>query len=126
MSNELVRPELPRVNENDLKFVRMSRHNGAIYHKEGEPFTGFVVFDRHKNGNIQSEAEHVNGEQVGWEVSYHENGKVSYQVLMYGATSIVFHEYDKAGNEVNGGFVSSAAIYNKCAQITGMELMDEE
>ena len=44
---------------------------------------------------------------------------------MYGATSIVYYKYDEEGVETKVGFVASKALYNECAQLIGIDLIDE-
>ena len=125
MNNELVRPELQRVHEDDLEYVRNGTYIGLFYNYKGKPFTGYMVLGYYDNGNVEIEYEYFEGEQMGWEVEYYENGKVKDKTLMYGATSIVYYEYDEAGNETEVGFVASKSLYNKCARLIGMEEIDE-
>lgn len=127
MNNELKRPEKNRKENNDLTLIKSGTYIGAEYEFNNKPFTGFLILDYHDNGNIWNEIEYHNGEQIGWEVEYHDNGKIKYESLMYGATSIVFWEYDETGNKVNGGFVAPKSLYNECARIIGIsEVTDEQ
>lgn len=125
MNNNLVRPSIQRVDDNDLTFVKPGTYIGSFFNYQNEPFTGYRVLGYHDNGNIEIEYEYFEGEQMGWEVEYYENGKVKDKTLMYGATSIVYYEYDEAGNETEVGFVAPKALYNECARLIGMEEIDE-
>jgi len=125
MTQELKRPEIVRVFFEDLEGKGSGKYTGAEYWYEGKPFKGFVVFAYHDNGYVASEQEYVEGQTMGWAVDYHENGKIEYESLEYGASSIVFYEYDEEGNKVNGGFVNTKALYNSVARLTGMPTVDE-
>lgn len=126
MNNELVRPEVIRVDEEDLDFIKLGTYIGAFFNYKGKPFTGYVVMGYYENNNIHLEYEYFEGEMMGWEVEYHENGKVKEKTLMYGATTVVYYEYDEQGNELDGGFIEPKSLYNKCARLTGMELIEED
>jgi len=84
-----------------------------------------VIFEFHSNGNIAFEAEHVNGQTMGWGVEYYENGKIKYESLEGGTTSIMFKSFDENGNLVEEGWVASKKLYNKVAKETGMDPIEE-
>lgn len=86
----------------------------------------YCNLDYHRNGNIEFEHEHFEGEQMGWEVEYHENGKVKEKTLMSGATMVVYYQYDEEGNELDGGFIEPKRLYNECARLTGMDLIEDD
>ncbi|CAM1361976.1 hypothetical protein [Tenacibaculum xiamenense] len=90
MNQELKRPEKERVFFKNLEGKDSGKYIGAEYWYKGEPFTGFVVFSYCDNGFIASEQEYVDGQTMGWVVDYHENGKIEYESLEYGASSVVF------------------------------------
>ncbi len=125
MNQELKRPDKIRVKEEDLDDKGTGKYTGLEYWYKGEPFTGFVVFSYHDNGFIASEQEYVDGQTMGWAVDYHDNGKIEYESLEYGASSVVFYEYDDQGNQTDGGFVNTKALYNSVARYTGMPQVDE-
>ncbi|WP_093670800.1 hypothetical protein [Tenacibaculum sp. MAR_2009_124] len=125
MNQELKRSEKIRVKEEDLDDKGTGKYTGLEYWYEGKPFTGFVVFSYHDNGFVASEQEYVDGQTMGWAVDYHDNGKIEYESLEYGASSVVFYEYDTEGNQTDGGFVNTKALYNSVARHTGMPQVDE-
>ncbi|MEP0263109.1 hypothetical protein [Dokdonia sp.] len=125
MNNEFKRPELIRVAEDDLTYIGTGKYIAEEYWYEGKPFAGFVVIDYHDNGNIQSEQEYVDGQTMGWEVLYYENGKIEIETLMYGATSVVYREYTEEGELLEEGWVYPKEFYNSVARETGMEAIEE-
>ena len=126
MNDDLKRPEMIRVLEEDLEYWKTGTYINEDYKYMGEPFTGFAVGGYYDNGNIEAEREYHNGEHIGWEVEYHENGKVAYETLMYGATSIIYNEYDEYGEKVDGGFVATKSLYNECARAIGIDEIEED
>lgn len=125
MNNELKRPDIIRVDEKDLQCVGHGKYTGGELWYKGKPFTGFEVIDRHPNGNILIEQEHVDGQTMGWEVEYYENGKIKYESLEYGATSVVFRKFDEEGNLLEEGWVAPVEYYNAVAKETGMDSIEE-
>ena len=125
MNQSLKRPELERVYFENLEGKGSGKYTGAEYWFKGKPFTGFVVFSYHSNGLVASEQEYVNGQTMGWAVDYHQNGRIEYESLEYGASSIVFYEYDEEGNQTDEGFINSKALYNSVARLNGMPTIDE-
>ena len=121
MNSKLKRPEIRRVDEKYLTVVGHGKYTDVEFHYQGQPYTGFVVIDRHVNGNVAFEQEYVNGQTMGWEVEYYENGKIKLESLEYGATSVVFYEYSETGALLEGGFVAPKEYYNKVADQTGMD-----
>lgn len=115
-----------RVSEENLELWRSATYLHDDYKYNGKPFTGFAVLEYHSNGNISYELEYHEGQQLGWEVTYHENGKIERETLMYGATSIVFYEYDVNSKKLSGGFVAPKSLYNECARIIGIDEIDED
>jgi hypothetical protein len=93
MKNELIRPEIQRVDDKDLEFIKMLS-TGGFLHYQGKPFTGFEVTDYYEDGTIWSEQEYAEGQVMGWEVNYYDNGKVADKSLMLGLTSVCTADYD--------------------------------
>lgn len=120
MTNKLKRPEIIRVNEKNLEAKGHGMYTGLEYWYKGKPFTGFVIDDYHKNGNIAAEQEYVNGQTMGWRVTYYENGEIEEEILYYGATSVCFKSFDKQGKITMEGFVAPKEYYNRVAEKTGM------
>jgi antitoxin component YwqK of YwqJK toxin-antitoxin module len=60
-------------------------------------FSGYVVYDRHVNGNIENEIEYKNGSHLGWENEYNENGQLVYSCLTVGQTPLEIYKYDDNG-----------------------------
>lgn len=126
MDQELKRPEKIRVSEENLEYWKTGTYINVDYKYNGQPFTGFAVMGHYDNGFIEGEMEYHEGEQLGWEVYYYENGKIKEETLMYGATSIVFYEYDQEGNITDGGFIEPKFLYNECARLIGIEEIEED
>ncbi|WP_433779112.1 hypothetical protein [Flavobacterium anhuiense] len=63
-----------------------------------EPFSGYVVYDRHDNGDIMNEIEYKIGSHVGWENEYNIDGTLIYSCLTVGETSLEVYKYDGNGN----------------------------
>lgn len=126
MKQELKRPEIIRIHFEKLECRGSGKYIGEEYWHQGKPFTGFVVFDYHDNGFVEFEQEHVDGQTMGWEVEYYPNGKIKLETLMYGATSVVFREFDEQGNLTSDeGWVYPKEFYNSVARYTGMPTIDE-
>jgi hypothetical protein len=123
MKNELVRPEIQRVAEKDLEFIEMLS-TGGFLHYQGKPFTGFEVTDYYEDGTIWSEQEYAEGQVMGWEVNYYDNGKVADKSLMLGLTSVCTAKYDYEGNIEDAYWITSKKLYNMCAELTGMDLIE--
>lgn len=120
MTNKLKRPEVIRVYEKDLDDKGHGIYTGLEYWYKGKPFTGFVVDDYHKNGNIAAEQEYVNGQTMGWRVMYYENGDIEDETLYYGATTVYFKIYEKNGKIKYEGWNTDKEYYNRVAEKTGM------
>jgi len=101
MNQILKQPEKIRVDENDLEDVRQSDGGYGFYNHKGKPFTGYLVMDYHPNGNIMYEEEYKEGEHLGWDNFYYENGQLERETLMVGATTLYFLTYDEEGNATN-------------------------
>jgi hypothetical protein len=123
MKNELVRPEIQRVDEKDLEFIKMLS-TGGFFHYHGKPFTGFVVWEYHENGNIWYEEEYAQGQVMGWEVNYYDNEKVATKSLMLGLTTVCLADYDYEGNVEDAYWLATKKLYNMCAELTGMDLIE--
>ena len=124
MTNELKRAEVVRVYFKDLEMVGNGKYIGEEYWYQGKPFYGFVIFDYHKNGNIMFETEHANGQTMGWHVEYYEDGKISYERLNFGATTVLYRYYDVDGN-ITEEYWPGPTHYNSVAKETGMEPLEE-
>ena len=121
MNNNLVRPEVERVSKEDLTMVDSGKYVGVEMSYRGKPFKGFAVFSYHSNGAIAFEVEYVDGQPFGWEVKYYDNGKVKYECLSAGATSIVYRDYSEDGSLLEEGWLENKDFYNKVAEQTGMD-----
>jgi antitoxin component YwqK of YwqJK toxin-antitoxin module len=117
MSNKR-RPEIIRVDNEDLKFERVGTYIGDDMSYKGKPFTGFEIYGYHQNGNIAGELEYVDGERMGWAIQYYDNGNVERESLDYGATTVYFNEFDQDGNKIIGGFLEKELLHKVCS-ITG-------
>lgn len=84
MQNELKRPELLRQYYKDLECLGPGKYFGEEYNYKGKPYTGFVIYDYWENGNVMNECEHVDGQIMGWDVEYYENGDLKRESLMWG------------------------------------------
>ena len=124
MTNELKRPNVIRVNEDKLEDKGHGIYTGAEYWQNNKPFTGFAVASYYENGNIALEVEHANGQTMGWHVEYYENGKIKYERLNYGDSTVVFRYFDEDGNKTREYWPDKKS-YNKVAKETGMEPLNE-
>ena len=124
MTNELKRSDIIRVDEDNLTDVGHGKYTGAEYWYENIPFTGFVVVEYYGNGNILLEIEYANGQTMGWHVEYYENGKIKYERLNNGDSTVVFRYYDEDGN-VTQEYWPDRPSYNEVAKETGMEPLAE-
>ncbi len=115
------RPEIIRKRDNELHAIGNGMYTGVEYYYNNRPFTGFVILDFHANGNIASEQEYVNGQIMGWDVRYYENGEIEYESLEYGATGVLYREFDVTGELIEEAWLESKKIYNKVAELTGIE-----
>ena len=61
----------------------------------------------------------------GYNKFYYENGKIKYESLEYGATSVVFRKFDEEGNLLEEGWVAPVEYYNAVAKETGMDPIEE-
>lgn len=113
------RPDKIRVDVDDLEKGKTNVYTGGLYRNyQGKPFTGFMVDGYYENGQIAGESEYVNGEDIGWEIEYYDNGLVEKESLDYGATNVYYAEYDREGNKVLSGFFAPELLEKVCA-ITG-------
>ncbi|MBL7707319.1 MAG: hypothetical protein JNM21_17370 [Taibaiella sp.] len=69
--------------------------NLALY--RGNLYSGYVVYDRFPNKNIENEVEYKNGSQIGWENEYNECGHLIYSCLSLGQTTLETFKYDEKG-----------------------------
>lgn len=121
MTTKLKRPEIIRVPEEKLDCKGHGKYTGLEYWYEGKPFTGFVVFDYYSNGNIEGEQEYVNGQTMGWRVTYFENGEIEDETLYYGATCVCYKIYNDKGKLLEEGWNTPKEFYNYVAKETGIE-----
>ena len=125
MSQKLKRPNIIRVDESNLEYKGHGKYIAEEYWFQGKPFTGFVVLARHKNNFVKLEQEYVDGQTLGWEVEYYENGKIEYESLELGATSVLYREYDISGVLLDEGWVAPKYFYNLVAKETGMPVIEK-
>ncbi|MEP0263110.1 hypothetical protein [Dokdonia sp.] len=90
-----------RVAEDDLENIQQSHGGYDFYEYNGKPFSGYMVMDYHPNGFVMFEEEYKEGEHVGWDNLYYENGQLNSETLMVGATPIDCIKYDDEGNITN-------------------------
>lgn len=114
MVNEFKKPNKERVDLDNLEYWRDNKYFGDDYKYNGNPFTGFAVISSYDNNVIEHEVEYINGEPLGWEVEYFENGKIKEETLNYGENSVFSVEYDEEGNKIAGGLIASKEIYEEC------------
>lgn len=67
----------------------------------GSLFSGYVVYDRHKNGNVENEIEYKNGSRAGWENRYNINGQLVNSCLTVGQTILEVYKYDENGDLID-------------------------
>jgi hypothetical protein len=114
------RPDKIRVDIDDLEKGQTNIYTGGLYRNyQGKPFTGFMIDGYYENGQIAGESEYVNGEDIGWEIEFYDNGLVERESLNYCATTVYFNKFDKAGNKILGGFVADKELLYKVCDITG-------
>jgi len=111
--NNLKQEHKVRVEENDLEIIGHSDGGYMTYHYQGKPFSGYMVIDYHENGDVMYEEEYREGEHMGWDNVYYENGQIERETLMYGATGLEFYKYDEEGNLLIGGKQVPDDIYDK-------------
>ncbi|MEC3876492.1 hypothetical protein [Chryseobacterium salviniae] len=112
-------PNKIRVDTEDLQSVRVGTYVGEDMNYQGKPFTGFEIYGYHENGEIAGEFEYVDGERMGWDIQYYDNGFVERESLDYGATTVYFNKFDRDGNKILGGFVADKELLYKVCAITG-------
>ncbi|MDR6158689.1 MULTISPECIES: toxin-antitoxin system YwqK family antitoxin [Chryseobacterium] len=114
------RPDKIRVDIDDLEKAQTNVYTGGLYRNyQGRPFTGFMIDGYYENGQIAGESEYVNGEDIGWEIEFYDNGMVERESLNYGATTVYFNKFDRDGNKILGGFVADKELLYKVCAITG-------
>ena len=119
MSTNKRMPNKIRVDTEDLQSVRVGTYVGEDMNYQGKPFTGFEIYGYHENGEIAGEFEYVDGERMGWDIQYYDNGFVERESLDYGATTVYFNKFDRDGNKILGGFVADKELLYKVCAITG-------
>jgi hypothetical protein len=103
------RPDKIRVDIDDLEKGQTNIYTGGLYRNyQGKPFTGFMI-----------DGYYENGEDIGWEIEFYDNGLVERESLNYCATTVYFNKFDKAGNKILGGFVADKELLYKVCDITG-------
>jgi hypothetical protein len=111
-------PHKLRVDTSDLQYIKANDYKGLEYDYKGQPFTGFELYGYYENGQVVGECEYVNGEQMGWDIQYYENGNVETESLDYGATNVYYAKYDIEGNKILSHFFAPEFLEKVCA-ITG-------
>ena len=108
-------PEQLRVDYEDL--TETDKMN--IY--KGEPFTGFAVGTDYAFGERQVtwEEQYVDGEDLGWLITYHDNGMVKNETLNLGATSVYYVDYDEEGNCLGDSFQADKKLLEELCKIIG-------
>lgn len=107
MNQKLKQEHKLRVPEAELEIVSHSLGGYMFYHYQGKPFSGYLVMDYFSDGKIMYEEEFKEGDHMGWDNLYHENGQLKTSSLMLGATSLRWYEYDLEGNLILIGGESS-------------------
>lgn len=124
--NNTRRPDKVRIDWEDLEKIK-GKHNiytgGLLYNYQGKPFTGFRIDCYHDNGQMAGEQEYVDGEDIGWSISFHDNGVAERETLNYGATTVYHAKYDRDGNKISSYFFAAELLDELCA-ITGQDPND--
>ncbi|MGB0868731.1 MAG: hypothetical protein ACPGSD_03960 [Flavobacteriales bacterium] len=111
-------PEQPRVDYNNLTETgKPNIYTGGVYlNYNGKPFTGFAIEADYSTGEriIIWEQQYVNGEDIGWEISYHDNEMVDSESLSIGATNVYFVNNDEEGNCLGDHFFSPDLLDELC------------
>ncbi len=118
MSNRRM-PDLIRVDNEDLKKVRVGTYAGSDKEYNGKPFTGFAVLGYYENDEVVCETQYVNGEQEGWVLEFYDNGQLQRETLNYGATTVFFREFDTEGKKIAGGFVAPEFLLTEVCEHIG-------
>lgn len=121
-------PHKIRIDRDDLKDIpgTINPYTGLTYLSyQGQPFNGFRQSGYYDNGQVVNEFEYVDGEDIGWRISFYENGMVERESLDYGQTTVFFVKYDEQGNKTLGGFLAEGLLDEVCA-ITGQDPKDVE
>ena len=95
MSNRKRMPNIVGVDTADLETTKVGKYIGVDRNYEGRPFTGFGIDGYYDNDQIVGETQYVNGEQIGWELRYYDNGQLERETLSLGATTVFFQEFDR-------------------------------
>ncbi|MFK7099716.1 hypothetical protein V3468_03425 [Flavobacterium oreochromis] len=111
-------PHKQRVDTEDLEYAKGNDYFGVDRNYNGQPFTGFQIDGYYENGQIAAECEYVNGEQIGWDVRFFENGNVETESLSYGATSVYFANFNEDGTKIGSHFFAPEFLEEVC-KITG-------
>jgi len=70
-----------RVPESELEILSHSDGGYMKYGYKNQPFTGYMVMDYHPNGYVMYEEEFKEGEHLGWDNLYYENGQLERETL---------------------------------------------
>ena len=114
--------EQPRVDIEDLTEQEINIYSGGVYRNyKGEPFTGFAIELDYSTGeeHMLSEKQYVNGEDIGWLITYHDNGMVKDETLNLGATSVYYVDYDEEGNCLGDSFQADKKLLEELCKIIG-------
>lgn len=111
-------PHKIRVDSSDLEIGDIGKYIGVDRIYQGQPFTGFKLDGYYENGQVSDECEYVNGEQMGWDIQFYENGNVETESLSYGATSVYFAKFNEDGTKIGSHFFAPEFLEEVC-KITG-------
>lgn len=112
--------DLQRVDGEELSIWKDNHYTGMFFKKyKGVPFTGFEIVEYHKNGKPAFLQQYVNGEDIGWRISFYDNGMVEDESFELGATGVYIFSYDRDGNLLSSGSVAPESILIKLCEIIG-------
>ncbi|HEY6142184.1 MAG TPA: hypothetical protein VIV55_01975 [Flavobacterium sp.] len=93
----LKQPQKLRIDLSEIQPGEMDYDGNPLAMHNNSLFSGYVVYDRHVNGNIENEVEYKNGSHVGWENEYNDDGQLVYSCLTVGQTPLEIYKYDDNG-----------------------------
>jgi len=88
MSTTKRMPNKVRVDTEDLQSVRIGTYIGEDMTYQGKPFTGFEIYGYYENEQIAGEFEYVDGERMGWDIQYYDNGLVERESRLWCYNSV--------------------------------------
>ncbi len=86
-----------RVDFDDMEWGDLDYDGKRIGLKNKKLYSGYIVYDRFPNGNIENETEYRNGSHMGWENEYNSKGFLTYSCLTLGETSLEIFQYNDDG-----------------------------